>query len=71
MNGLDAALANFAEVWSDGELLESIATALTCIEVDALASLLRELDHPDSADGLIAAHSAGDDEGDDHFRGDA
>ena len=64
-------LDHFIEVWSAGDLLEDIASALTCTEADALADLLRTSNHPDSADGLIAAHAEGDDEGDEHFREEA
>ena len=68
--GLDAALEEFAQVWSDPYLYDDIGTALACREADALASVLRELGKPDAADALIEAHAEGDDEGDDHYRED-
>ena len=60
--GLDAALEEFAQVWSDPYLYDDIGTALACREADALASVLRELGKPDAADALIEAHAEGDDE---------
>ena len=69
--GLEAALEEFVEVFGDGYAVSDIATALTCREADALASLLREVGKPDAADSLIESHAEGDDEGDEHFREEA
>jgi hypothetical protein len=63
----EVAVQRFAEVWSDFYLLSDIGEKLTCCEAEALAGVLRVLDHEDVADALLAAHAEGDDEGDDHY----
>lgn len=64
-------IERFLDVWSDSELLDNIATSLTCEEADALAGLLEFFDYDESAEVLIEAHATDDDEGDRHFRGEA
>lgn len=56
----------FAEVWSDGYLADDVATSLTCVEVDALASLLSSEGRADGAARWLIAHAEGDDSGDLH-----
>ena len=65
------ALDTFLEVWTADVLLEDIATQLTCTEADALDNLLRASGQYAAAESLISSHAEGDDEGDQHFRGDA
>jgi hypothetical protein len=60
------ALADFAEVWSDGYLAEEIGPRLTCVEADTLAHLLQETDHEDAAREWLIEHATQDDEGDSH-----
>lgn len=58
----------FAAVWSDGHLAADLATKLTCIEVEALASMLLSLGQPEAADKWIEFHAEGDDCDDMHCR---
>jgi hypothetical protein len=60
--------AAFVEAFDSPELATEVAASLACSEVDALAGLLRQLDANTAADGWIAAHALGDDEGDAHYR---
>ena len=60
--------AAFIEAFDSPELATEVATSLACSEVDALVGLLRQLDANTAADGWIAAHALGDDEGDTHYR---
>jgi hypothetical protein len=63
------ATADFLTVWTADTLLEDIATALSCSEMDALYDLLVEYGKRDAALSLLEAHREGDDEGDEHFTG--
>lgn len=63
------ALDAFVQVWGDDMLLSHIGESLTCTEAEALASLLRAAGRPAASEGLIDAHSYGDDEGDMHYGG--
>lgn len=65
------ATIDFLEVWTNDTLLEDIASQLTCSEANALADLLRAYNYPEDADAMLSAHAEGDDEGDEHFRGDS
>lgn len=47
------------------------AEAFTCREIEALAEIYRLHRLDISANALVAYHADGDDEGDDHYRGDA
>lgn len=67
---IDVALEQFLRVWSDGMLLEMLGPQLTCTEANVLADLLTVTGHNESADGLLAAHAATDDEGDSRCDGD-
>lgn len=61
-------VTRFAAVFSAGDLAADVATQLSCIEVEALAGMLRAIGEPASADMWIEARAEGDDEGDDHYR---
>lgn len=47
-----------------------LAAALTCVEVDAFAALLRARGHGVEADMWVGEHALGDDPGDAHFQPD-
>ncbi|AAN01832.1 hypothetical protein SEA_BUZZBUZZ_77 [Mycobacterium phage BuzzBuzz] len=59
---------NFVEVWGDGYLAGDLAEKLTCIEVEALASVLLSLGAADAATKWIEYHAEADDCGDQHCR---
>ena len=63
-------LTHFTAVFSKRDLAADIAPRLSCIEVEALAGLLRELGEPATADTWIQAHAADDEIGDAHYQGD-
>ncbi|QJD50190.1 hypothetical protein SEA_DANFORTH_87 [Mycobacterium phage Danforth] len=56
----------FEQAWGDGYLASDIAEKLTCIEVEALAGMLRALGEDRSAETWINYHAEGDDCGDSH-----
>lgn len=58
----------FIEVWGDGYLAGDIAEKLTCIEVEALASLFLSYGQPDAAERWIRYHADGDGCDDMHCR---
>ncbi|TCL77894.1 MULTISPECIES: hypothetical protein [unclassified Rathayibacter] len=60
------ALAEFVSVFSREDLADDLAVRLTCVEVDALAGLLRAFGGDEAADLWITQHSTDDDEGDAH-----
>lgn len=62
-----ATLHRFVRVWCDELLANEIAGALSCAEVDALASVLRAGGEPDAADLWLQAHSRKDEADDIHF----
>ncbi|MEU3052260.1 hypothetical protein [Streptomyces griseus] len=57
-----AAAVVFADVFDSGDIAASVATSLTCTEVDALAAVLAETGHRDAAAQWIEYHAASDDE---------
>lgn len=61
---LDVVLNLDVHLWYD------TATALSCMEIEAIVGLLRTFGMPEATcDGIIAAHAEGDDEGDSHYQG--
>ena len=68
---VEAATQKFVEVFSDGDTVHTLATEMTCIEVDAFAAFLRAVGADEAAAEWIFAHSEGDDEGDRHYPGGA
>lgn len=65
--GAHEATKTFVEIFSDSRTADSLDTALSCIEVDALMALLRAAGASDAADKWLADHAHGDDEGDLHY----
>lgn len=63
-----AAIDNFLEAWGGGYLASDVGDKLSCIEVEALAALLRALGDPGAAEEWIEYHAEGDDCGDLHCR---
>ena len=63
------ALREFIELWRSPDLAQAVAISLTCLEVDALAALLRQQKEGGSADEWLAKHAVGDDPVDSHFAG--
>lgn len=63
---LTDALAEFVSVFAREDLAGDLAVRLTCVEVDALAGLLRAFGRDEVADLWIAEHATDDDEGDAH-----
>jgi len=61
-------LKDFIEVWGDGYLSGDIATHLTCIEVEAIASLFLSVGNTRAAESWIDNHAEADDCGDMHCR---
>ncbi|MGN6761441.1 MAG: hypothetical protein ACTHJI_08970 [Leifsonia sp.] len=61
---------HFTAVFSKHDLAADIAPQLSCIEVEALACLLRALGEPAAADTWIQEHATGDEIGDAHYQGD-
>lgn len=61
------ALDHFLCTWAIHDMMGDVAKALTCVEVDALADVLRVHGYHYSAACWIDAHSDGDDEGDAHY----
>ncbi|AGT11953.1 hypothetical protein O156_gp24 [Mycobacterium phage LittleCherry] len=59
---------SFLTSWADGWLAADVAASLSCVEVEALASLLRALGHGSAASTWIEEHAEGDDCGDQHCR---
>jgi hypothetical protein len=59
-------VTRFTSVFSAGDMAAELGTQLTCVEVEALAGMLRALGEPASADMWINAHAVADDEGDAH-----
>lgn len=60
-----AALENFLNYWSAGDLLFDIGPKLNCCECDALVVLLRAHGYDEAAEILLNGHCEGDEEGDD------
>lgn len=63
-------LTHFTAVFSKHDLAADVAPRLSCIEVEALAGLLRALGEPATADTWIQAHATDDELGDAHYQGD-
>lgn len=63
-------LTHFTAVFSKHDLAADLAPRLSCIEVDALACLLRALGEPATADTWIQEHATHDELGDAHYQGD-
>lgn len=63
-------LTHFTGVFSKVDLATDIAPRLSCIEVEALAGLLRALGEPATADTWIREHATDDEIGDAHYLGD-
>ncbi|MER7063921.1 hypothetical protein [Streptomyces albidoflavus] len=63
----DAVATAFTEAF-DGYTADDVAARFTCIEIEALAELLKALGRPDLADTWIEAHALDDDKGDAHYR---
>jgi hypothetical protein len=64
-------LTHFIAVFSRHDFAADVAPRLSCIEVEALAGLLRALGEPATADTWIQEHATGDELGDAHYQGDA
>jgi hypothetical protein len=62
---LPDALAELVSVFTRENLAGDLAVRLTCVEVDALAGLLRAFGRDEAADLWITEHATEDDEGDD------
>lgn len=60
------ALREFAEVWT-GDVADEVASALSCMEVEALAQLFRAAGREGMALAWINAHAWHDDQGDAHY----
>lgn len=63
-------LTRFTAVFSKHDLAADVAPRLSCIEVEALAGLLRALGEPATADTWIQEHATDDELGDSHYQGD-
>ena len=63
-------LTRFTAVFSKRDLAADIAPQLSCIEVEALAGLLRALGESATADIWIREHATADEIGDAHYQGD-
>jgi len=63
-------LTRFTAVFSRQDFARDVAPRLSCIEVEALAGLLRALGEPATADTWIQEHAADDEIGDAHYQGD-
>ncbi|WP_434316057.1 hypothetical protein [Leifsonia sp. P73] len=63
-------LTHFTAVFSKHDLAAGLAPQLGCLEVEALAGLLRALGEPATADTCIREHATGDELGDAHYQGD-
>ncbi|WP_274562395.1 hypothetical protein [Streptomyces spiramyceticus] len=62
----------FAAAWTDDILVRDLASRLTCIEVELLATVLRVCGGaPEYGDDWIGAHAETDQPGDQHYRGPA
>lgn len=61
-------VTHFTAVFSAGDLAADLAPQLSCVEVEALAGMLRALGEPAAADRWLDAHADQDDEGDEHYR---
>ena len=64
------ATAAFLEAFTDTWTLSDLGQALSCVEVDVFAEMLRAHDKDGAADVLVGAHAEADDVGDRHFTGD-
>lgn len=64
-----AAAVELNATWSQCCTWE-MAESFTCGEIEALAGLLRAVGLGELADSMIDSHADGDDEGDDHYKGD-
>lgn len=64
-------LTHFTAVFSKQDLAADVAPKLSCIEVEALAGLLRALGEPAAADTWMQEHATADELGDAHYQGDA
>ncbi|ERK71095.1 MULTISPECIES: hypothetical protein [Leifsonia] len=63
-------LIHFTAVFSKHDLTADLAPRLSCIEVEALAGLLRALGEPAAANTWIQEHATDDELGDAHYQGD-
>ncbi len=63
-------LIRFTAVFGQADLATDVAPRLSCVEVDALAGLLRALGEPALADLWVDAHATDDELGDRHYLGD-
>lgn len=63
-----AAVTRFTGVFAATYLAHDLGPELGCVEVDALAGMLRALGEVETAEMWIEAHAKGDDEGDLHYR---
>ena len=59
-------LAAFLAVFTQADTACDLGPSMACIEVDALAGLLRAAGHPAAADAWVREHATADDEGDAH-----
>lgn len=62
----DELLDQVASMLSGPDLAEAW-TAFTCLEVEALAELLRHFHRTEAAEAIVALHAAGDEPGDLHY----
>lgn len=57
----------WARVWSDSWLGLQVGTKLTCVEAEAVATLLRATGREDAAAAFVDGHAEGDEYGDAHY----
>lgn len=62
------AIKHFVEVFADGMLANGVGESLTCMEVEALADVLRKFGESSAADYWIESHADADDCGDSHCK---
>jgi len=60
--------ANFAQVFEAEDFARDVAPRMSCAEVDAVISLLREVGADAAANTWHDAHAAEDEDGDSHYQ---
>jgi hypothetical protein len=63
-------ITHFTAVFGSTDLATDVGPQLSCVEVEALADLLRALGEPATADTWIQEHARDDEAGDAHYLGD-
>jgi hypothetical protein len=64
---LTAEVAEAVATLADPYTADDVGPRLTCTEAEALATVLRALGDPESAEVWLRGHAEGDEEGDDHY----